>query len=82
MLSSDSVTVIFLGTQKAIAEQTIYEPTFEDPVNQELKRDVHNSVSRRENNQTDWEKLPLFEKYQFITPGLFPSRSGTIIAFI
>ena len=59
------MTVIFAGT----SNEPSYEPEFEEPVHMELKRDMQGQPLRRDNNETDWEKLPLFEKYQFFTPG-------------
>ena len=46
-------------------ESEPYEAQFADPARQELKRDL-GQKSRRA-NVTD--NLPLFEKYQFFTPG-------------
>ena len=35
----------------------------------DLKRDEHAIPVRRAKNNSDFDKLPLFEKYQFFTPG-------------
>lgn len=35
----------------------------------ELKRDVDNAQQPQLKNETDWDKLTIFEKYQFFTPG-------------
>lgn len=60
-------TVVFLSTQM---ENTMYEADFEEAVDMDLKRHVQSgSLMRRADNETDWNKLPLFEKYQFFTPG-------------
>ena len=37
----------------------------------DTKRDTHDSSVRRQNDTRDDRQLPLFEKYQFFTPGLF-----------
>jgi len=42
-----------------------YTPEFLDSMRTELKRQVH---ATRKNN-SDFDKLPLFEKYQFFSPG-------------
>jgi len=47
-------------------------------VHMELKRDVsiHESAPKNSSNSTS---LPLFEKYQFFTPGLF---MGLLVSFV
>jgi hypothetical protein len=69
MLGYDSFTLIFVGTSDRTTEQTVYEPEFEEPLNMELKRNLQASPRKPSNNETQWEKLPLFEKYQFFTSG-------------
>lgn len=62
-------TVIFTAgksTEKAEEPKT-YEAEFKDTTHQELKRQL-GQIQRRA-NATD--KRPLFEKYQFFTPGKF-----------
>ena len=48
-----------------------YEAEFVDPVHEELKRQTSSTVDMgaRQTNQT--RRPPLFEKYQFFTPGIF-----------
>ncbi|KAK0392193.1 hypothetical protein NLU13_1691 [Sarocladium strictum] len=70
-LKDGSSTLIFFGTPANAAERTVYEPEFEEAVMMDLKRSVQAKPSRRADNGTDWNKLPLFEKYQFFTPGIF-----------
>lgn len=64
-------TVIFTGTgpteKEGDAEHKIYEPEFKDTTHQELKRQVGSVVRRQKERDT----RPLFEKYQFFTPGKF-----------
>jgi hypothetical protein len=71
-LSDSSSTLIFYGTRTPAGERTIYEPEFEEAVMMDLKRNVQGPPSRRADNETEWNKLPLFEKYQFFTPGRSP----------
>lgn len=62
-----SYTVIYTGVPAAASasESGHYEAHFADPARQELKREL-GQLSRRA-NVTD--NRPLFEKYQFFTPG-------------
>lgn len=62
-----SYTVVYTGVPGAASasESQNYEADFADPARQELKREL-GQISRRA-NVTD--NLPLFEKYQFFTPG-------------
>ncbi|KAH8664313.1 BIG/ATPase V1 complex, subunit S1 [Xylariales sp. PMI_506] len=55
-----------------------YEAKFEDPAHQELKRQTGAQVVRRDNTT---DKRPLFEKYQFFTPGIFMSLIAAIVLF-
>jgi hypothetical protein len=61
-------TVIYTG--KETQEPKSYEAEFKDTTRQELKRQL-GQVNQRA-NETD--KRPLFEKYQFFTPGKFHIR--------
>ncbi len=55
-----------------------YEAEFVDPVHVELKRRSEATlVGRKQSNSTD--NRPLFEKYQFFTPGIF---MGFIALFV
>ena len=69
MLRGHSYTLILLGAPTTAAEPTVYEAEFEETVMMDLKRSVQGRPSRRADNETEWNKLPLFEKYQFFTPG-------------
>lgn len=77
-LRDGSSTLIFFGTPAIAAERTIYEPEFEEAVIMDLKRSVQGHPSRRADNETDWNKLPLFEKYQFFTPGKLLQTTVTL----
>lgn len=67
ILSSGSYTILFIGTPG----EKNYQPEFEDPVRMDLKRHVQSQPIRQEKNETKPERdtRPLFEKYQFFTPG-------------
>ncbi|KAI0503306.1 ER protein BIG1 [Xylaria bambusicola] len=75
----ESYTVVYAGGVQAEKPQT-YAPEFTDdgagPT--ELKRQLHdvNGVRRQEK---DGKNLPLFEKYQYFTPGIFMSLIVLII---
>jgi hypothetical protein len=68
-------TVLYLTTPNphpaaAPHEEMLYEPAFEEPVHMELKRQL---VARIPPKTTTNDTRPLFEKYQFFTPGMpFP----------
>ena len=60
-------TVIMLSDPN---EFKAYEPEFVDSVHMDLKRDQPAANARRkDDNQTERDTRPLFEKYQFFTPG-------------
>ncbi|KXH28127.1 ER protein BIG1 [Colletotrichum simmondsii] len=77
--ASDSYTVIYLASPS--------EPTYEaefttEPLHAELKRhEASLRHVRRADNQTEWSKLPLFEKYVFFSPGVFHAIIATIVLF-
>ncbi|KAI1075228.1 ER protein BIG1 [Whalleya microplaca] len=62
-----SYTIIYAGGPRTEAPKS-YTAEFPGSMNTELKRQLHN-VGRRADNTT--AKLPLFEKYQYFTPGIF-----------
>lgn len=65
IMAEDSYTVIFMSSTR---EPTSYEADFNEPVQTELKKRVQNDrVIRRQDSERDTR--PLFEKYQFFTPG-------------
>lgn len=72
LTSSDSYTILFVGTP---GEQT-YDPEFDDRLRMELKRDVSSS-----GNESKRDTRPLFEKYQFFTPGIFMAIITAIVLF-
>ncbi|KAK7397665.1 hypothetical protein QQX98_012964 [Neonectria punicea] len=74
---SESYTILFVGTP---GEQ-IYEPEFDDRLRMDLKRDLRSSPMRRADNGTERDRRPLFEKYQFFTPGIFMAIITAIVLF-
>lgn len=65
--TSDSYTVFYLTSPN---EASTYESDFGNTMSDELRKLRARDIPvRRANNETDWNKLPLFEKYQFFTPG-------------
>ncbi|KAK5630732.1 hypothetical protein RRF57_006447 [Xylaria bambusicola] len=77
--TGESYTIVYAGGVQTEKPQT-YTPEFTDngagPT--ELKRQLHdvNGVRRQERNSRN---LPLFEKYQYFTPGIFMSLIALII---
>ncbi|KAF7522288.1 hypothetical protein G7054_g12198 [Neopestalotiopsis clavispora] len=59
------------------AEEKHYEAEFKDTTHQELKRQV-DSVKREKKER---DTRPLFEKYQFFTPGIFMTLLSLLILF-
>ena len=49
-------------------DDMLYEAKFQDPVHMDLKRQL---MVRYPTNTTTNDTRPLFEKYQFFTPGMF-----------
>lgn len=75
LIEKGSYTIVFVGTPRpskkssSSAEKTIYESEFIEPVRMDVKRDVTDGYIRRADNETEWDNRPLFQKYQFFTPG-------------
>jgi hypothetical protein len=67
--SSDSYTVLYLSSPAEI----VYEAEFQDPMYDELKKRAADYLVAGPLawNKTEWNKLPLFEKYVFFHPGRF-----------
>ncbi|KAK1968439.1 ER protein BIG1 [Colletotrichum sublineola] len=76
---SNSYTVIYLASPS--------EPTYQaefagEPLHAELKRQEASMLhARKDKNETEWNKLPLFEKYVFFSPGIFHAIVASIILF-
>lgn len=63
--AADSYTVLLYATPR----EPLYESDFIEPVHMGMKRDAGSAPLPQQNNETEFNKLPLFEKYQFFTPG-------------
>lgn len=68
-----SYTFILLSTPATTVEEEevdnpVYEAIFDDAVHMDLKRNLH---ERKGNSTSRGDQRPLFEKYQFLTPGTF-----------
>ncbi|OAQ96312.1 hypothetical protein LLEC1_00137 [Akanthomyces lecanii] len=68
----ENFTVIFYATRPEPA----YEAQFGDATHQDLRRATHDS-----NTVLEKDNRPLFEKYQFFTPGIFMGLITTIVLF-
>ncbi|KAK3325433.1 BIG/ATPase V1 complex, subunit S1 [Apodospora peruviana] len=68
-LNGEEFTVIIVSDPNQFQA---YEPQFAEPVHMDLKRSEPLSafIGQRANNETR-DNRPLFEKYQFFTPGIF-----------
>jgi len=82
LLKDTKYTLIYLTTPSTLPASTsaekaiIYEPDFNDALHIDLKR---NLAAASEHNSTIPDQRPLFEKYQFLSPGLF---MGLLVGFI
>ncbi|RSL50573.1 hypothetical protein CEP54_011840 [Fusarium duplospermum] len=86
LIEKGSHTVVFVGTPRsskksASAEKTIYESEFIETVHMDVKRDVTDGFQRRADNETEYDNRPLFQKYQFFTPGIFMALITAIVLF-
>jgi hypothetical protein len=68
-----SYTVIWTTTPPSAhgADVEPYEPEFQNPVHVEMKRDLGDRRSSAKTTSNNTNQRPLFEKYQFLTPGWF-----------
>ncbi|PHH91034.1 hypothetical protein CDD83_1873 [Cordyceps sp. RAO-2017] len=70
-----SYTILLLSAPSEPA----YQADFDDSVHMVVKRDMNAVPLLRRDNNTQWENLPLFQKYQFFTPGIF---MGIFVALV
>ncbi|KAI2473750.1 BIG1-domain-containing protein [Annulohypoxylon bovei var. microspora] len=70
-----SYTILYAGGPRTETPQA-YHAEFQNTVHEELKRDLHLIQQRAKNNS---QSLPLFEKYQYFTPGIFTALVASII---
>ncbi|KAH8804566.1 BIG/ATPase V1 complex, subunit S1 [Xylogone sp. PMI_703] len=77
--AGESYTIVYLTTpptkEAAAEDATTYDAMFNSPLKMDLKRDL----GIRDDNSTKRDNRPLFEKYQYLTPGLF---MGLTVSFI
>lgn len=67
---TEKYTVIYITTPSTSSHDDIlYEAKFQDPLHMDLKRQL---MARYPTNTTTNDTRPLFEKYQFFTPGMSP----------
>merc|ERR1712230_264847 len=85
--SGPKYTVILLSTpatnvspaQAVVSEKEnsiVYEPKFMEPLHMDLKRDIY---ARERNESGVVDRRPLFEKYNFLSPGLFMGLLVTLL---
>jgi len=85
--SGPKYTVILLSTpatnvspaQAVVSENEnsiVYEPKFMEPLHMDLKRDIY---ARERNESGVVDRRPLFEKYNFLSPGLFMGLLVTLL---
>lgn len=75
MASSKSYTIVFYATPR----EPLYDSEFIAPLHMDMKRGLDGSSVALKANQTELDARPLFEKYQFFTPGIF---MGIIVALV
>ncbi|CCE30004.1 hypothetical protein E4U22_004865 [Claviceps purpurea] len=75
MASSDSYTILFYATPR----EPLYDSEFIEPLHMDVRRDINNAPLLHRANETERDTRPLFEKYQFFTPGIF---MGIIVALV
>ncbi|CAK4014801.1 Hypothetical predicted protein [Lecanosticta acicola] len=57
------------------------EPPFQESLHTDLKRGLEHDLKRRQSGKGQSD-LPLFEKYQFLSPGIFMGLSVSLLLFI
>ncbi|GIZ49214.1 hypothetical protein CKM354_001224900 [Cercospora kikuchii] len=78
-------TIIYIGTPSRSEQgaEIDYEaentPPGHNGLHTDLKRDVQHGLKRQPKSDNPQDKLPLFEKYQFLSPGIF---MGLVVAFL
>ncbi|KAK2598960.1 hypothetical protein QQS21_005565 [Conoideocrella luteorostrata] len=65
--SVDSYTILFYATPK----EPLYDSEFIEPLHMGRKRGINGAFAMERANKTERDTRPLFEKYQFFTPGIF-----------
>jgi hypothetical protein len=77
MLPSSNYTVLYTTTTASVSSEPATEyrmdSEIQDALHMDLKRDLSAGLERRASNVTLIDG-PLFHRYQFLTPGMFPTR--------
>lgn len=66
MASANSYTILFYATPR----EPLYDSEFIEPLHTDLRRSLDGAASMQKANRTERDTRPLFEKYQFFTPGI------------
>lgn len=66
MASANSYTILFYATPR----EPLYDSDFIEPLHTDLRRSLDGAASMQKANRTERDTRPLFEKYQFFTPGM------------
>ncbi|EME39580.1 hypothetical protein DOTSEDRAFT_75290 [Dothistroma septosporum NZE10] len=87
MSNQTSHVLVYVGGSVAETEGEGYEmdePPFHENLHTDLKRDVNGGERRRQTKeQDDFQRdLPLFEKYQFLSPGIFMGLTVALLLFV
>ncbi|UJO16065.1 uncharacterized protein CLAFUR5_04741 [Fulvia fulva] len=87
MSNYTSHVLVYIGGSIRESEGEGYEmdePPFHENMHTDLKRDIEHGARRRQTNeQDDFQKdLPLFEKYQFLSPGIFMGLTVALLLFM
>ncbi|KAI4797469.1 BIG1-domain-containing protein, partial [Aureobasidium sp. EXF-8846] len=83
----DSYTVLYATLDNLSPPQAMHPEQYEmdEPypsnMHTDLKRDLNSHVSRASNVSNPQADLPLFEKYQFLSPGIFMGGVVSILLF-
>lgn len=83
----DSYTVLYaplpnlFPTEPQHPEQYEMDEPYPSNMHTDLKRDLNAHVSRASNTSNPQANLPLFEKYQFLSPGIFMGGVVSILLF-
>ncbi|KAH0290959.1 BIG1-domain-containing protein [Aureobasidium namibiae CBS 147.97] len=83
----DSYTVLYATLdnlsppQVQHPEQYVMDEPYPSNMHTDLKRDLNSHIARASNASNPQANLPLFEKYQFLSPGIFMGGVVSILLF-
>ncbi|KAF7192634.1 hypothetical protein HII31_06040 [Pseudocercospora fuligena] len=83
-------TIVLVGVpstteeEKSLEWEQENEPPFERNMHTDLRRDVETGFKRQAKKKSDnpQDELPLFEKYQFLSPGIFMGLVVFLLLFV